>query len=84
MIKEHWEISKQVARSANGVVVSQHHAASAVGARILSEGGNAMDAAIATSFAIGVVEPWMSGLGGGGLLLAARPEQKQCNALTST
>ena len=81
MMKEHWQIHKTPVKSSSGVVVSQHHMASTVGARILAAGGNAMDAAIATSFAIGVVEPWMSGLGGGGLLLAARPEQKQSNAL---
>ena len=51
------------------MVVSQHYAASRVGADVLAQGGNAIDAAVAASLMIGTVEPWMSGLGGGGYLL---------------
>ena len=52
----------------DGMVVSQNEAASAVGARVLAEGGNAIDAAVATGMAIGAVEPWMSGIGGVGFM----------------
>ena len=61
------------ATSGNGVVVSQNYQASEVGARILRNGGNAMDAAVATAFALGVPEPWMSGLGSVGYLLIKAP-----------
>lgn len=71
MPREHWLIDKPAVGSSNGVVVSQHYLASEAGAKILRAGGNAFDAAIAASFAIGVVEPWMSGLGGGGVMIAA-------------
>ena len=50
-------------------MASQNATAAAVGAAVLRDGGNAIDAAIATSFAVSVVEPWMSGLGGGGYML---------------
>lgn len=53
----------------SGVVVSEAPAASQVGADILASGGNAMDAAVATVFAAGVLHPGMGGLGGNGHLV---------------
>ncbi|MGC1495667.1 MAG: gamma-glutamyltransferase [Sulfitobacter sp.] len=64
-----WQISKPAVRSKNGVVAAQSHVAAQVGANILAQGGNAVDAAIATSFALGAAEPWMSGMGGGGYMV---------------
>lgn len=46
------------------MVVSPHHLASAAGARILQQGGNAFDAAVAVSACLAVVYPHMTGMGG--------------------
>jgi gamma-glutamyltranspeptidase / glutathione hydrolase len=65
----HRTVRKPAVRSAAGIVVSQNRAASEIGARVLKAGGHAVDAAVATAFALGVVEPWMSGIGGVGAAL---------------
>lgn len=62
-------VSKPAVFARGGMVAAQHRRAAEVGAAVLRDGGNAVDAAIATSFAIGVLEPWMSGLGGGGYMV---------------
>jgi gamma-glutamyltranspeptidase len=58
-----------IIRTRNGMVVSPHYLASFEGARILREGGNAVDAAIATNAVLSVTYPHMCGIGGDAFFL---------------
>src|SRR5690349_4585045 len=66
---------------AHGMVASDHRLASQAGVEMLQRGGNAVDAAAATSFALGVVNPASCGIGGGGFMLIHRGRQRRTLAL---
>ena len=66
--------TRPVVAGRQAAVASAHPLATRVGLRILEQGGNAVDAAVATAVALGVVEPYMSGPGGVGFLLLHRAD----------
>jgi gamma-glutamyltranspeptidase/glutathione hydrolase len=66
---QNWNVRKPLATGRRGIVATQNRIAGEAGARVLAAGGNAVDAAVTTAFALAAVEPWNSGLGGIGYLL---------------
>ncbi|MBU2960013.1 gamma-glutamyltransferase [Citreicella sp. C3M06] len=74
-------VCKHVIETPGGVVASQHRLAAEAGAEVLRAGGDAVDAAVATSFTIGVLEPWMSGPAGGGAAVHWRADTGEAVAI---
>lgn len=74
-------VRKTVIATETGVVASQHKRAAQAGAAVLAAGGDAVDAAVATSFALGVVEPWMSGAMAGGCMVLWRADERRAQVV---
>jgi gamma-glutamyltranspeptidase/glutathione hydrolase len=80
-LTQNWEIRKPGVSSRGGIVASQNATAAGVGAEILAAGGTAVDAAVATAFALAAVEPWNSGLGGIGQLVVHQAGAERAEAV---
>jgi gamma-glutamyltranspeptidase / glutathione hydrolase len=78
---QNWHVRKPLARSRGGVVATQNRVAGDAGARVLAAGGNAVDAAVATGFALAAVEPWNSGLGGIGFMLVYLAKERRVSVV---
>ncbi len=78
MIKHPIRYSRQEVVAENGAVASGHDTVAKVGVQIMSEGGNAIDAAVGCAFAAQIAEPGMCGIGGNGIMMvysASHPGQ---------
>src|SRR5437764_2665935 len=75
------QIRKPAVISKAGIVAAQSRKAAEAGVAVLEAGGDCVDAVIATTFALGVLEPWMSGVGGGGAMVLYRAREDRVEVI---
>ncbi|WP_110678504.1 gamma-glutamyltransferase [Salinicola sp. RZ23] len=78
---DNWTLTTPAVRSPRGAVAAQHRLAARAGAAQLDAGGNAVDAIVATAYALNAVEPWMCGLGGSGFMVIWLAREQRAVAL---
>ena len=83
MTEAQWP-AQEVRQAPHGMIASVNTLSSATGLRVLREGGNAMDAAIAAGAVLTVVEPWSGQLGGDAFLLVASADQGTVTAINGS
>lgn len=81
MLKREWTFGKDELSVTHGAVVAHHRLAAEAGLEMLQDGGNAIDAAVAAAFVMSVVEPFMSGLGGGGYMVVHLAERGETHVV---
>lgn len=81
MSRSVWQIEKTEAVGASGMVAAKHPLSAEAGAEVLRAGGNAVDAAVAIGFAEAVVNPAMTGIGGGGNMVIWSAERGESAAI---
>ena len=79
-----YEAHRPVIMGMRGMVAAGNPLAARAGSAVLAAGGNAIDAAIATAAALGVVEPNMSGIGGDGFIMIARRDNGTVEVVNAT
>ena len=75
---------RPVVMGTNGLVTAGHHLAAAAGARVLMDGANAADAAVAAAGVLAVTMPAMCGIGGDAFVLVWRPAQGRVEAINAS
>src|SRR3954452_21781526 len=70
-------VRKPAVTSKGGIVAAQSRRAAEVGAQVLAAGGDCLDGIVATTFALNVLEPWNSGMGGGGAMVLYRAAENR-------
>ncbi|MEH7416787.1 gamma-glutamyltransferase [Neobacillus drentensis] len=81
--KKHWSY-RPTTMAPNGLITTPHYLASQAGMKVLQEGGNAVEAAIAAASTIGVVYPHMNGIGGDNFWLIYNSTEKELKGLNSS
>ncbi|MBR0994189.1 gamma-glutamyltransferase [Bradyrhizobium japonicum] len=74
-------VRKPAVTSKGGIVASQSRRAAEVGAQVLAAGGDCVDAIVATTMALNVLEPWNSGIGGGGAMVLYRAKENRTEVI---